>query len=235
MWEVNICNKHTCLRMLQVLPSVDTMDCSKQDISPDEHHSPWHNHVPWSDGLAETDTLGGKCAHRSDEWSECLYQLHMLDNRMPIADQAPYPRRHIPGEGSVDLSLHQLLENNMAAKKRYCSCSLIMWCLSCSKHPSQMLSLCPRVQQLPTWCFRLPLGIFLVSPSLCHTWQNRSIRKSAAAYTSSAMLLTPLPLVYSGRNHCMKSWSKRLPLRAWAITRISGGVAHTGTFLKWNR
>ena len=85
---------------------------------------------------------------------------------------------------------------------------------------------------IPTWFFRLPLGILLVCPREFQTSQNRSMRNSAAEWTSCAMLWMPLPRVYWGRNHCAKSESNLLPLRACAMILISAGTAHTGTFLQ---
>lgn len=87
------------------------------------------------------------------------------------------------------------------------------------------------LQLLSTWYFRFPLGILLVWPSVFQTSQNRSMKNSAAEYTSCDILLMPLPLLYWGRNHSMKSQSNRLPLKACAIMWISCGVAQTGTFL----
>lgn len=88
-----------------------------------------------------------------------------------------------------------------------------------------------RPKEKPTWCFRLPLGILFVCPWEFHTSQNRSIKNSAAEYTSKDISWMPLPLVYCGRNHWRKSWSNLLPLKACAMILISSGDAHRGTFL----
>ena len=84
---------------------------------------------------------------------------------------------------------------------------------------------------LNTWNLRCPRGTLTVSPSICHTSEERLNRNSAEFNAISARFLLLLPLKYFGRNHSRKSASKRLPLSACAIVLISCGTAQMGTLL----
>lgn len=96
---------------LQVLPSFHIMAHSKQHTS--SLLLVRHSCVPRLNCFLR-NSLCGKCGHSLGEWCRVhQQQLHMLDHRKPVQDQALCQKRHIPVEGNVDQVSNPVLENNM--------------------------------------------------------------------------------------------------------------------------